>query len=216
MSKKLTLFFLILIFLCIIFFTENGYKFNKNLKLPINAAQSTQLAYYYESINDDIGDLNLSKKHREKTRLFNQQEVKIPVKGYSFGSQYVGGNNRYHELGQFEYDKSIYKLIIYTKTGEADTPLLNVQLNSYDTKGNLIDALLLGGFFRYEEMSCFSDFVINSDYSINIDNYVIYRYEEDDDGISNRLIKNPAAQVYLKEKYQIEKGQFRLISREKP
>lgn len=91
--------------------------------------------------------------------------------------------------------------------------LLNVQVNSYDTKGNLVDALLLSSFFGYEDIVRFSDFVIQSDYTINIDNYVIYRYEDNEYGLSDKLTKNPIPQVYLKEKYQIINGRFKLMIR---
>lgn len=111
--------------------------------------------------------------------------------------------------------KNTYKLIIYNKLGEADTLLLNVQINSYDAKGNLVDALLLSSFFGYEDIVRFSDFVIQPDYTINIDNYVIYRYEEGEYGIPDKLIKNSIPQVYLKEKYQIENGRFKLMFRSK-
>ncbi|MDT1785986.1 hypothetical protein QLF84_23675, partial [Salmonella enterica subsp. enterica serovar Oslo] len=56
--------------------------------------------------------------------------------------------------------------------------LLNVQINSYDAKGNLVDALLLSSFFAYEDIVRFSDFVICQDYTISIDSYVIYRWYE--------------------------------------
>lgn len=93
--------------------------------------------------------------------------------------------------------------------------MLNVQINSYDAKGNLVDALLLSSFFGYEDIVRFSDFVIQPDYTINIDNYVIYRYEEGEYGIPDKLIKNSIPQVYLKEKYQIENGRFKLMFRSK-
>lgn len=87
-----------------------------------------------------------------------------------------------------------------------------MQLNSYDANGNLTDALLLGSFFGYEGTDCFSNFVIHSDYTISIDNYIIYRYEEGEGGLSDKLIKKLAPHIYLKEKYKIINGRFELIS----
>ncbi|HCM1953743.1 TPA: hypothetical protein N3A08_002806 [Salmonella enterica subsp. salamae serovar 9,46:z4,z24:z39:z42] len=160
-------------------------------------------------------ELTLPDEYKKKTRLFNQQEVMIPVKGENFLSPNIDNGVRYYQLGYFEYDDNTYKLIIYNKIGESDTLLLNVQINSYDAKGNLVDALLLSSFFAYEDIVRFSDFVIRQDYTITIDNYVIYRwYEDSKDG---RLVtikfKDQAPQIYIKEQYQMENGRFKLISR---
>lgn len=217
MTKKNDFIFFKLIFLCFIVLVINCCNLKKNKKLifPIDSTQSTQLACYYKDINanNDVTELKLSSEYDGKTKLFNQQEIKIPVKGENFLSQYVGDNVRYYELGYFEYGDNIYRLIIYNKTGESDTLLLNVQVNSYDSKGNLVDALLLGSFFGYEDIVRFSDFVIHPDYTISIDNYVIYRYEESKDGLSTIIFKDPMPQIYLKEQYKIENGRFKLISR---
>ncbi|TKV09010.1 hypothetical protein FDX19_13555 [Citrobacter sp. wls619] len=217
MCQKLKLFLLRLILLCVVILTSSGFdgKISKKLILPIDSTRSAQLACYYKDIkiNSDVTELKLPEKYNKETNSFNQQEVKIPVKGENFLSPYVSGNVHYYELGYFAYEKNTYKLIIYNKVGEADTLLLNVQINSYDAKGDLVDALLLSSFFGYEDIVRFSDFVIQPDYTINIDNYVIYRYEENEYGISDKLIKNPIPQVYLKEKYQIENGRFKLIFR---
>ncbi|EPT5087401.1 hypothetical protein ACVUCS_004448 [Salmonella enterica subsp. enterica] len=183
--------------------------------MPIDSTRSAQLACYYKDIkiNSDVTELKLPEKYNKETRSFNQQEVKIPVKGEGFLSPYVGENVHYYDLGYFVYEKNICKLIVCNKVGEADTLLLNVQINSCDAKGDLVDALLLSGFFGYEDIVRFSNYVIQPDCTINIDNYVIYRCEENEYGISDKLIKNPIPQVYLKEKYQIENGRFKLIFR---
>ncbi|MCU6177093.1 hypothetical protein [Citrobacter cronae] len=217
MFQKSKLLLLRLILLYIVVLTSSGLdnKRSEELTLPINSTRSTQLACYYKEIkiNSDVTELKLPGKYNKETRSFNQQEVKIPVKGENFLSPYVGKNVHYYEIGYFAHKENTYRLIIYNKTSEADTLLLNVQVNSYDAKGNLVDALLLSSFFGYEDIVRFSDFVIHPDYTINIDNYVIYRYEENEYGISDKLIKNPIPQIYLKEKYQIENGRFKLIFR---
>ncbi|EIE4060256.1 hypothetical protein LDB67_004218, partial [Salmonella enterica] len=139
----------------------------------------------------------------------------VPVKGENFLSPYIGDGVRYYELGYFEHDGNTYKLIIYNKIGESDTLLLNVQINSYDAKGNLVDALLLSSFFAYEDIVRFSDFVIRQDYTISIDSCVIYRWSEDskDGHLVTIKFKDQAPQIYIKEQYQIENGRFKLISR---
>lgn len=215
MHQKPKLFLLRLILLYVVILTSTGFdnKRSEKLILPIDSTRFTQLACYYKDIKINMTELTLPERYKTKTKLFNQQEVEIPVKGENFLSPYLGGNVHYYELGYFTHKNNTYKLIIYNKVGEADTLLLNVQINSYDEKGNLVDALLLSSFFGYEDIVRFSGFVIQPDYTINIDHYVIYRYEEDEYGISDKLIKNPIPQVYLKEKYQIENGRFKLMFR---
>lgn len=191
----------------------NG-KESRKLTLPVDSIRSTLLACYYQDINvnGDVTELKLHENYLKLAKPFNQQEIKVPVKGENFLSPYIDGKNRYYEMGYFLYRSNTYKLIIYNKIGEADTLLLNVQVNSYDEKGNLVDALLVGSFFGYEDIVRFSDFVIHPDYTIDIDIYVIYRYTENEDG-SVKVIKDPIPQIYLKSKYQIENGRFELISR---
>ncbi|EOF5101189.1 hypothetical protein ACK1QP_004578 [Salmonella enterica] len=218
MNKNNNFIFIKLILLYLIILVNGCCNFKKDeeLTFPINSTKSTQLACYYKDIintNNDVTELRLPSEYDGKTRLFNPQEVKIPVKGENFLSQYVGDNVSYYELGHFEYKNNTYRLIIYNKIGESDTLLLNVQINSYDENGKLVDALLLSSFFGYEDIIRFSDFIIHSDYTINIDNYVIYRYKESEDGLSTIIFKEPMPQVYLKENYQIENGRFKLISR---
>lgn len=188
---------------------------SKELVLPVDSTQFSQLACYYKDINsdDNVMELKLPDEYKEKTNLFNQQEVKVSVKGENFLSPYIGDGVHYYELGYFEYDGNTYKLIIYNKIGESDTLLLNVQINSYDAKGNLVDALLLSSFFAYEDIVRFSDFVIRQDYTISIDSYVIYKwYEDSKDGhLVTIKFKDQAPQIYIKEQYQMENGRFKLI-----
>ncbi|EJN4817797.1 hypothetical protein NP998_004581, partial [Salmonella enterica] len=56
---------------------------SKKLVLPVDSTQFAQLACYYKDINsdDNVMELKLPGEYKEKTNLFNQQEVKVPVKG---------------------------------------------------------------------------------------------------------------------------------------
>ncbi len=92
-------------------------------------------------------------------------------------------------------------------------PLLNVQLNSYDRKGILLDALLLSTFFGYEDIIRFSHFKISPDYTIAINNYVIHPYEPSEYGTTPHK-KNPKPEVYIRAKYKIVKGYFDLTFRD--
>lgn len=212
MYKKFTLKIILSLFVFIsVGCTDRGAK---KLVTPIN---SYQLDHRHDLISSALNnncsfDFNLSETYKNKGKLFNQQETRVFVKGDNFGDPYVGDNIYYYEVGQFNHDNNIYKLITYKKTGEADTPLLNVQLNSYDRNGNLVDALLVDSFFCYEDIVRFSDFIINTDYMISIDDYVIYRYKVDEHGLGEE-IKNPIPQTYLKKRYQIKDGRFELTSR---
>ncbi len=62
--------------------------------------------------------------------------------------------------------------------------------------------------FGCEKIVRFSDFVIHLDYMLSNDNYIIYMYEEGNDGLSTIMFNDPIPQIYLKEQYQIEKGRF--------
>lgn len=211
MMQKNVIFILLksVLFCVLIIMTARcNIKEHLELTLPIN---STHLEQYYKKNENNLIYLNLSKKFKKQIKPFNQQEIKIPIKGYIFGSKYIDKNINYYELGQFSNKNNTYKLIAYNKTGEADTPLFNVQLNSYSQDGNLVDALLLSSSFSYEGMDCFSNFHIHPDYTISIDHYVTYLYEVDKDGISDIKNKNPTSHIYLKEKYQIKEGRFELI-----
>lgn len=185
---------------------------NRVLSLPFNSTKSIQLTNYYKNIADGITELTLSETEKSQTAPFNQQEITIPVKGENFLSPWIAKDTRYYELGQFEDKDNIFKLIIYNTIGESDTPLFNAQLNSYDRKGILLDALLLSSFFSYEDIIRFSHFKITPDYAIVIDNYVIYPYEYGEYGTMPNK-KNPVPEVCLQEQYKIITGKFKLMLR---
>ncbi|QLN18096.1 hypothetical protein HVZ29_04390 [Escherichia coli] len=183
---------------------------NRELSLPFNSTKSIQLANHYKNITNGITELSLSETQKSQTTPFNQQEITIPVKGDNFLSPWIAKDTRYYELGQFK--DNVFKLIMYNTIGESDTPLLNVQLNSYDRKGILLDSLLLSTFFGYEDIIRFSHFKINPDYTIAIDNYIIYPYEPGEYGTTARK-KNPKPELYVQANYKIVKGHFELTLR---
>ena len=89
------------------------------------------------------------KKYKRRLNNFNQQEVNIPVKGDNFGSPNMEVGVHYQAIDGFGQDS------------------------------HRVDALLLNSVFCYEDIVPFSDFVINADYTINIDGNVLYRNEGD-------------------------------------
>lgn len=187
---------------------------NKVLTMPLNSTKMTPLAIHYKNITNGITELSLSETQKSQTTPFNQQEITIPVKGENFFSPWIAKDTRYYELGQFEDEDNIFRLIMYNTIGESDTPLLNVQLNSYDRNGILLDALLLSTFFGYEDIIRYSHLKISPDYTIAINNYVIHPYEPGEYGNTPHK-KNLKPEVYIRAKYKIIKGYFELTFREK-
>lgn len=186
----------------------------KALTLPLDSTKITPLAIYYKNIANEITELSLSETQKSQTTLFNPQEITIPVKGENFLSPWIDKDTRYYELGQFKDKDNIFKLIMYNTIGESDTPLLNVQLNTYNRKGILLDALLLSTFFGYEDIIRFSHFKISPDYTIAINNYVIHPYKPGEYGMTP-LKKSPLPELYLQTSYKIVKGRFELTRRKK-
>lgn len=185
---------------------------NKILTIPLDSSKITQLTDYYKKIINGITELSLSETEKSQTIPFTQQEITIPVKGENFPSPWIAKDTRYYKLGHFEDKDNIFQLIIYNTIGESDTSLLNVQLNSYDRKGILLDSLLLSSFFSYEDIIHFSHFKISPDYTIVINNYVIHPYEPGEYGMTP-LKKNPLSELYLQASYKIVKGRFELTRR---
>lgn len=212
MLKKISCYLLKYFFVsCLLVFIVNCHGFkNDEIVLPI---KSDQFVSYYTSTGSYQFDFNLSEQYQTRTKRFNSQEIAIPVKGEHFSSRYVNDEINYYEIGHFILDGYTYKLIIYHRNdGEADTPILNFQLNSYDAQNNLIDALLLDSRFHYEDIARFSDFEITQGYFINIISYITYFYKENKYGEIDKEIENPKPQVYKKEQYKIENGYFLEIS----
>ncbi|MBC6526334.1 hypothetical protein GW676_16835 [Escherichia marmotae] len=187
---------------------------NKSLTIPLNSIKITPLAIFYKNIADGITELTLSETEKSQTTPFNQQEITIPVKGENFLSPWIAKDTRYYKLGQFEDKDNIFRLVMYNTIGESDTSLLNIQLNSYDRKGILLDSLLLSIFFGYEDIIRFSHFKISPDYTIAINNYVIHPYKPGEYGMTP-LKKSPLPELYLQTSYKIVKGRFELTRRKK-
>ncbi|WP_294844623.1 hypothetical protein [uncultured Gilliamella sp.] len=172
-----------------------------NLKLPIT---SSQFIKYYKKDND--GYAIFLDKYSKLTQLLNEQEINFPIKNESFGYDRFTQDIRYYVVGGFVQDNYLYKVIIYNGYGEADTQMLNIQLNSYDEQGKLIDALLLDSQYRYEDVSSFNQFSVNEDLTINLKQFVTYYYDEDYEYI------DPKPEFYKEQVYQINQGQFKLVS----
>ena len=103
-------------------------------------------------------------------------------------------------------------MIIYNWYGISDTPLLNIQLASYDEQGKLLDAVLLDSQYSYEDVSCFIEFSVNKDLTINLKHYVTDYYDDEHEyGDEAGLIKDPKPEFFKGEQYKINTGKFKLI-----
>ncbi|RUS67391.1 hypothetical protein CUZ56_01336 [Saezia sanguinis] len=181
---------------------------NQPLAFPI---ESKQFTHYYNQA-PGVYEFYLKPEYQGKVINFDTQETKVPIKGAHFGNNVVTASLHYFELGQFELDGYLFKLIIYNRNDDSDIVLLNIQLNSYAPNGQLIDALLLDSRFGFEEFERFSEFTINQDV-ITIDSYITYITEVIDGGELGNKIENPLPQPFIQEEYQINNGIFKLMSR---
>ncbi|WP_081298419.1 hypothetical protein [Gilliamella sp. wkB108] len=177
---------------------------NNILTLPI---KSSQFSKYYKEVNHEI---KLLPKYLKQAKVFKSHEIESNLEDDSWESDQFQGYIRYYEVGGFEFENYYYKLFIYNSYGESDTLVLNIEINSYDTQGNIVDNLILDKQYYYEDISCFTKFKINTDFTINLTNYVTYYYKVGYYGDEKGLIKNPKPQIYLKQKYKINQGHFEL------
>lgn len=176
-------------------------------KLPIT---SSQLTKYYRQ--NDHGEIVLLDKYAKLTRPLNEQEIDFPIQTTSYEFIPFHEGIRYYEVGGFMRNNYLYKLIIYNWYGISDTPLLNIQLNSYDEQGKLLDAVLLDSQYSYEDVSCFIRFSVNKNLTINLKHYVTYYYDDVHEyGDEAGLIKDPKPEFYKGEQYKINNGKFKLI-----
>lgn len=177
-----------------------------NLKLPIT---SSQFKKYYKQSN---GYTILSDEYSTLTQPLNKQEIDFPIKNGSNVFDRFTQDIRYYVVGGFVQDNYFYKVIIYNGNpfGDTDRKIANVQINSYDEQGKLIDALLLDSGYDYKYDSNIK-FSVNEDLTINIKRSVIYCFEYPD---AESQKNAPKRKYYKEDIYQINQGQFKLVSSE--
>lgn len=178
------------------------------LEWPI---MSEQFSHYYAPASSGVYEYYLKPEYQEKAVNFNAQEAGIPIKGHHFSDDHVSTDMRYVELGSFQSGSYLYKLIAYNRSDDADIVIFNIQLNSYNGGGQLIDALLLDSRFGFEEVQKFSEFIISNDI-VEIDYYVTQVIEIINGGELGNAIETPIPRLEMKEKYLIDQGGvFKLI-----
>lgn len=180
-------------------------------KFPIES--KSILDYYQKDCHSNAFEFYLYPKLQLSTKSFNEQESLIPIKAEYFSFNTVNTNIRYFEAYSFNIDDFHYKLIIYNRFGEGDVFYFNVQLNSYNSNGKLVDALLLDSRYGFEGNNFFREFSINKNGEIDIFYNIIKLYEmNDNDEIYE--IKDPTSATLANETYKIENGKFILIKHE--
>lgn len=178
-----------------------------NLELPII---SSQFANYYEKSPSGVYEFYLKPEYKKWMTPFNVQESDRKIKGHHFSYDHVNTNITYIELGRFELDGYLYKLVAYNRSDDADVVIFNIQLNSYDNNGKLVDALLLDSRFGFEEIQKYSEFEITQEH-VTINYYVTQIIEIVDGGELGEEIIAPQAKLDMTEEYRIDQGHFKLI-----
>lgn len=131
---------------------ENELKYYQKINLPYSSSDITKY-YYWES---EASGLHISPNSKMPFRFsakefsYKPSLVRIPLK-YSF----------YFPAVYFNYKNITYKGIIFMTHIDNDEPIFYFQLNSYDKKGNFIDAIMLDERYSAEgEALRWSDFKI--------------------------------------------------------
>jgi|GEM_PF-4363183 len=187
---------------------------NQDLTFPIT---QEQFACFYDG-NPYVYDFNLKPEYRTQTKPFKAQELAKKLQANDYFSWDFSMNEfaepRYFEAGKFEIDDEFgrdgytYKIIMYRACCSNDYPEFNVQINSYNKDGNIIDTLLLGHFYLYEGADPFSKFTINRDL-IYIDRYLIDTYFENEAGIGDPIPEDEqTAKIEKKHQFRIRDGKF--------
>ena len=198
-------FILPVLFLCI--FAGYALAQENILALPID---SSQFSGYY-SKDDNRFEFHLRPEYKKMAIEFNSQEASVPIQRLKYGPKKVEPNLHYYEIGRFFINNYLYKLVIYNSDGYGigDELSLIIQINSYNNKGIMLDALVLENIFSYENIQWSQQFKVSQNL-INIDYYHTDSYDlplgKDPDKIY--LVENPVPQVYTKAQYRIDNGRF--------
>jgi len=175
---------------------ESTPKQMENSNLPYGSKQASAF-YKQDAISSDykvVPGSNSAKSYDDKT---------IPVKEDDFGYLIAKGGT-YYELENFKFPQATCKLMIYNVSGENDSNVLNIQLNSYDETNTLKDALLLDSRFTFET-EYYRDFNIDKDGVIDIKKISVHNltYNEQGDIVGERSTDSIASESV---KYRIENG----------
>lgn len=148
----------------------NDLQHYQKINLPYSSKEITK--YYYE---DEMEEIHISPTDKMPFRFSAKEYSYIPkLANFPYKSTF------YFPAIYFNYKNILYKGIIYIYYASNDNPVFIFQLNSYDTKGNFIDAILLDERLSAEgEALYWSDFTIQKNGRILINQYLQYLIEDD-------------------------------------
>lgn len=112
-------------------------------------------------------------------------------------SEYLKGDY-FYPVNKFNKD-SIYLIAYLYQDFEDIMPAVKTQLNSYDKNGNILDTLLLDNRFSFE-LIYKNDFIVEKDFSIKINKYIINYYDNLDNLIPKGSKPKESKKTYF---YQI-------------
>ncbi|WP_313501945.1 hypothetical protein [Kaistella carnis] len=116
----------------------------------------------------------------KKMNNFQHDKLILPIKENDF-EIIPTVKDKYAITETLSFSSSIFcKVIVYNTIGDNDTPILNVQLDSY-YNGQLRDQLLLDSRFTFET-EYYRTFVINKDKSIKINKFSVNKLEFNEAG----------------------------------
>ncbi|TEA27809.1 hypothetical protein [Candidatus Schmidhempelia bombi] len=163
----------------------------------INAVFSANVIndlHHYQKI-----DLPYSSKGLEKYYYWSDFGIKLspnmpfPLrfsnKEFSFKPKlfkYLTKSAFYFPHVYFHYNDILYKGIIYMAIGENDANVFTFQLNSFDAKNNLIDAIVLYKI-QNGEISYWNDFFIKTNGKILIKQHQQQNLFEDDEAPNDKI-----------------------------
>jgi len=160
------------------------------------------LVPYYDEVDDSFV---IKKKYRSKMNAFTTKEKQLMPQGYLFEKEIKLERKNYYLVKQWQHKGKLLKLILYNKLGDNDSFMLLAQLNMYDTKGKLLDAVVLD--LRYVfEVSFSSTFKINGE-DIYVKDTAVDGILFNDDGDIIGSKKKPDIDI-IERKYRIKERGF--------
>lgn len=173
-------------------------------KWPVS---SDQFRKFYKK-NAETGEYSLVIPRGFEAIPYN--EASIPVQESPYG-YVIKPDDRYVTATQLKLCGLHCKVIVYATMGENDSPVLNIQLNSYNADGQLQDALLLDSRFTFEVVY-YRDFIIEENGKIILKLYHKDQYTYNEDGDITGSIDNPQVKS-SNAVYQLQRnGKFRKLT----
>ena len=175
--------------------------------LSVNYAFSTNVTSelnYYKKINLPYSSNELKKYYYwGEYGLYLSPAMPFPLrftnKEFSYKPKlfdYLAKTTFYFPHCYFYYKNILYKGVIQMATGENDGKVFTFQLYSYDSQGEVIDAILL---YKVEggEISYWNDFIINPNGKILITQYQQENLFEDDEEPKNNQIDTKTVEFQM-------------------